>query len=142
MNETIALLQTCNAGVKTAVNSLENALRKAKDPEMTRELQRSLAAHRVLGTQLHSELDRRNCAGKEPSIMARTMAKGKMDLCWLMSPKDGTVAALVSDGCAMGIRTVCREGNRRPKADEAAHTLARRITETEHETVRRLEPYL
>ena len=26
MNETIALLQTCNAGVKTAVNSLENAL--------------------------------------------------------------------------------------------------------------------
>jgi len=142
MNETIALLQTCNAGVKTAVNSLENALRKAKSPEMTRELERSLAAHRALGSALHKELDQRRCSGKEPSLMARTMAKGKMDLRWALAPRDGTVAALVSDGCAMGIRTVCREGNRRPKADESAHALARRITETEHETVRRLEPYL
>ena len=142
MTETIALLQTCNAGVKTAVNSLENALRKTRNPELARELQRSLAAHRVLGSALHEELDRRSCTGKEPSAMARSMAKGKMDLCWAFAPRDGTVAALVSDGCAMGIRTVCREGNRRPMADEAAHALARRITETEHETVRRLEPFL
>ncbi len=142
MTETIALLQTCDAGVKTAVNSLENALRKAKNPEMARELQRSLEAHRVLGSTLHRELDQRRAEGKEPSAMARVMAKGMMDLRWALSPRDGTVACLVSDGCAMGIRTVCREGNRRPGADEAAHALARRITETEHETVRRLEPYL
>lgn len=142
MNETIALLQTCDAGVKTAVNSLENALRKSKSSGMTRELQRSLEAHRVLGNALHRELNRRQAREKEPSAMARVMARSTMNLRWMFAPEDSTVAELVSGGCAMGIRTVCREDNRRPGADEAAHDLARRITETEHETVRRLEPYL
>lgn len=142
MTETIALLQTCNSGVKTAVNSLENALRKAKGPGLTRELQRSLAEHRVLGNALHEQLQRHGAKGKEPSLMARTMAQGKMNLWYTFHPSDETVAALVCDGCNMGTRTVCHEDNCRPAADQAARDLARRITATERDTVRRLEPYL
>lgn len=142
MNQTIALLQTCNSGVKTAVNSLENALRKSKGAELTRELERSLATHRVLGNELHEQLQQRGATGKEPSAMARVMAQGKMNMKYLFSPTDETVAALVCDGCNMGTRTVCHEDNRRPDADEAARNLARRITATERETAQRLERYL
>lgn len=142
MTQTIALLQTCDAGVKTAVNSLENALRKTRDDGLRRQLQHSLAEHRVLGSELKQALTSRQAEGKAPSTMARVMAQGKMNLRYAFSPDDTTVAELVWDGCAMGARTVCREDNRRRGADEAAHDLARRITDVERRTARSLEPYL
>lgn len=142
MTQTIALLQTCDAGVKTAVNSLENALRKTQDEGLRRQLQRSLAEHRALGSELKQALEAEQAGGKPPSAMARVMAQGKMNLRYAFLPSDATVAELVWDGCAMGARTVCREENRRRDADHTAHDLARRITDVEHRTARSLEPYL
>lgn len=142
MTQTIALLQTCDAGVKTAVNSLENALRKTQDEGLRRQLQRSLAEHRALGSELKQALEAEQAGGKPPSAMARVMAQGKMNLRYALSPSDRTVATLVRDGCVMGERTLRRDERRCAGAAPAAHEMVARIAALERDTVCRVTPFL
>ena len=95
MTQTIALLQTCDAGVKTAVNSLENALRKTQDEGLRRQLQRSLAEHRALGSELKQALEAEQAGGKPPSAMARDGAgKDEPALCLFAQRHHGSRAGV------------------------------------------------
>ena len=140
--QTISLLQKCDAGVKIAVNSLENALRKTKDPGLARELEHALADHRVLNDSLRQRLAEAQAPGRAPGAMARAMAQGKMNLRYAFSPSDRTVATLVRDGCVMGERTLRRDERRCAGATPAAREMVARIAALERDTVCRVTPFL
>ena len=140
--QTIELLRQCNAGVKTAVNSIEAVLPRARDDGFTALLDHYLEKHEALGDQIHTALSKAGGHTRAPSAMARMMAGGKIGMKYAMHPNDATIADLMSDGCAMGVRKLCHVRNQCAGASGEARLLATRLIETENEMMSRMTPFL
>ena len=139
---TLQLLQACSAGIKTAVNSIEAVQPLVQDDAFAEILEDYLDRHEVLGDAVHAELSRLGVRPREPKAMARLMAGGKIRMKYAMHPADATVADLMSDGCAMGVRTLGRDCNRAAGASGRAMELAQQVMVTECEMMARMSPYL
>ena len=140
--QTIELLRSCDAGLKTAVNCMEELVDRAKAPELEELLTDYLEQNERLGNEVHSALQRAGGREKDPSTMARMMAWGKINMMYALHPSDETVADLTSEGCAMGIKSVSHSRNRCAQADEEAQKLAGRVVECEQALLEKLNPFL
>ncbi len=140
--DTVRLLRECNAGVKMGTNGLEQVSAQVKNKELQKLLQNSLKAHETLGDQTHKLLRSYGDQEKDPHPCARMMSKCKIAMKLRLSPKDETGAALIHDGCNMGIRSLCRYLNQFPTADKAARKLAQDLIDLETDLMIGLRPYL
>ena len=69
--DTIKLLNECNAGIKMAVESLDEVLDKAKNEKLISILKNSLEEHKKLGDLTHQKLNEFHDKDKEPSARQR-----------------------------------------------------------------------
>ena len=140
--DTIRLLCECNAGIKTGTISLERVSARIKNKELQKLLQESLKDHQTLGNQAHKLLNSYGSEEKDPHPCVRMMSKCKIAMEMRLSPKDQTGAALIHDGCSMGIRSLCKYLNQYPTADQEARTLAQDLIDLETDLMVSLRPYL
>ena len=111
--DTVELLKECDAGVKTAVKSLIDSL-----------------------------LAKCNKEGKDPSPMAQVMAWTKINMKIMADKNDKTIADLITDGCGMGIKTLCKYKNEYEHADKEAVDIAEKLIKLEDDLVYKLRRYL
>ncbi len=140
--DTIRLLRECNAGVKTGTISLERVSALVKNKDLQKLLLDSLKDHEKLGDEAHTLLNSYDTNEKDPHACVRMMCKCKIAMKMKMSPKDGTGAALIHDGCNMGIRSLCKYLNQYPTADQEAKNLTQRLIDLETDLMMKLRPYL
>ena len=140
--ETIRLLEQCDVGAKMAVAAIDDVLGRVSAPALRAHLEDSRALHVRLGREMTGLLRRFGCTPPEPGAMARGMAKMKTGVRLALYPADSTVAALMTDGCNMGIQSLSRSLNRHPEANTQSRELARRLIGIEEQMAGGLRTYL
>ncbi len=141
-NHTLELLRECDAGTKTAMNSIREVLGNINSAALRKALTDSLNKHEYIKNEIDAILCRMSEEGKEPNPMARMMSWMKINMQLLEKPDDKTVAKLMFDGCNMGIRQVSSYLNDFTEADSRSREIAERLIATEDELAGALREYL
>ena len=90
--DTIKLLNECNAGIKMAVESLDEVINKAKNEKLITLLKNSLEEHKKLGNLTHQKLNEFHDKDKEPSTIAKAMSWMSTNLKLLTGDVDEKIA--------------------------------------------------
>lgn len=141
-NDTIHLLKECDSGTKTAVNSIKEILDNVSSEKLLAILTDSVEEHEKIGDEVHLLLNELGEDGKDPAPMARAMSWMKINAKILADPSDATIAALMTDGCNMGIKQVSTYKNKYPTADSKAQSLAKKLITEEQHLLDELRDYL
>ncbi len=129
--DTVKLLKECDAGVKTAVNSIDEILSDIKSEDLRRIMDDSRLKHQSLGDEIHEELKSVDEKGKDPSPISRAMSWMKINFKMTEKPSDATIAELMYDGCSMGVKSLAKYLNRYGAADSASKGYAKHLIEIE-----------
>ena len=140
--DTIRLLRECDAGIKMGVSSIDDVLKYAKDDNLKETLSESKDKHEELQSEVDSLLDKYHDDGKEPNIMAKSMSAIKTNAKLALSENDETVADLITDGCNMGVKSLCKYLNQYKAADERSKDIAKRLVSIEETLGHDMRPYL
>lgn len=140
--ESIKLLQECDAGVKTALGSINEVIDKSVSPEMRSLLQKNVYEHEELGRDIGKLLYESNESGKSPNAMAKAMSWTKINAKLMNDNSDSTIADLMFDGCYMGVKKVSQYINQYPTAEISAKSVADRLIKTELNFADELRPFL
>lgn len=142
MENTINLLKECDAGTKTAVNSIKEVLDNVKSEELLSLLTEALHEHEDIGNEIADMLRENGGHGKDPNPMARVMSWMKINFKLLEKGDDKTIAALMVDGCNMGVKQLSSYLNEYEGADDKSKRLAKRLINSEEKLAKELKNYL
>ena len=133
--ETIRLLQECDAGVQMGIASIQEVLPYVKEEKIP-------AAVTWMQEEIGQKLEVNRDEGKEPNLMAKGMfwmkTKGKL----VLDESDATIADLMTDGCNMGTKSLHRCLNQYAEADEKAKDIAKRLINIEEKLTVDIRSYL
>ncbi len=141
-DDTIKLLKECNAGVKTAVTSIDHVLGKVESKSLERILLKNKQEHEELGDRAHTMLNACGKDEKDPSPMAKVMTTMMTEMKMMMDSSDEKVADLMYDGCNMGVKSLYRYLNQYGEASEEAKELTGNLISLESDLMSKLRPYL
>ena len=141
-NDTVYLLQECNAGVKMGVDAIDEVLGDVQNPTLRQLFQIGKEAHQRIGSDAHRMLNDYDAPGKDPNAMARGMSWLKTNWKMTMDDSDATVADLITDGCNMGVKSLNRYINQYPAANEQARQLTDELVQVEQQMAVSLSRYL
>ena len=137
--DTEKLIRECGSGTKMAVKSIDEVLDGVKDGELKKLLLKSKEEHDSLKDGIKGLLEKYDLEEKEPDTMAEAMSWLKINVKRMAG---GSIAGLMSEGCAMGIRSICGFINECPKAEDEAKDTAKRLVELESALERDLRKFL
>ncbi len=142
LQDTINLLKECDAGTKTAVNSIKEVLDNVENEQLLKKLTQCLHDHEDIGNEISEGLRQHGEHGKDPNPMARVMSWAKINFKLLEKGNDKTIAALILDGCNMGVKQLSTYLNEYACADESARKLTKRLISSEERLAEELKQYL
>ena len=142
-DDTIKLLNECNAGVKMGVESINEVIDRVKNDDLRNILNKYLEDNKNLGDKTHEYLNQFHDSGKEPSPIAKTMSWFKTNIKLLQgSDVDEQIADLMTDGCNMGIKSIYRYLNKYPNANNDVKGLAKDIIKSQEKFLDDLRIFL
>lgn len=141
-DDTIKLLNECNAGVKMGVQGIKEVIDHAQDKELLDILVKYLDDHQKLGDKTHKYLNKFHDDGKEPNAMASAMSWVKINFKLLQGNVDEQIADVMVDGCNMGIKSISRYLNKYPAASQEIKNLVHDIIELEENFALDLRKFL
>lgn len=139
---TIELLKECNAGVKMAVTSFDEVLDKIESEKLKNLIVESKTTHEKLGDETHVLLNQHHDSEKDPNPIAKAMSYMKTNMKMMQHPGDQEIADLITDGCNMGIKSLCKYLNKYTDADEKSKGIAREIIQVEEKLMVDLRQFL
>ena len=142
MENTINLLKECDAGTKTAVNSIKEVLDNVKSENLLTLLTEVLHEHEDIGNEIAETLREMGGHGKDPNPMAESMSWMKTTFKLGMNDTDNTVADLITDGCNMGVKSLNKYLNQYSNADKRAKDITKRLIDLEKSLQFKLESFL
>lgn len=140
--DTVRLLQECDAGVKLGIASINGMMEYAHSANLKRYLQDCITSHEKLEREIHTLLSDYEKDGKKPNPVAKGMAHMKTSLKLALNGSDRTVASLASDGCHMGIKTLSRYLNEYRLADETSKNITRSLIDQEEKLAYNIRRFL
>ena len=140
--DTIKLLRECDAGIKMGVDSINDVLPRVESKTLEEILKKSRTHHEELGTDIEKFLTEYHDDGKDPSLMAEAMSHMKTGMKMFADNSDATIADLMTDGCNMGIKSLCKYLNKYEAADERSKNITKKIVNIEEDLVRDLRLFL
>ncbi len=140
--DTIKLLRECDAGVKMGVKSIVDVIDHVESPKLKQLLHSCKDRHDELDKELQELLGKYEDEGKDPSLMAEAMSKIKTEMKLQMNDTDKTVADLMTDGCNMGVKSLCRYLNQYAAADEKSKDITKRLISLESDLATSLREFL
>lgn len=79
---------------------------------------------------------------KEPPAVASFMAWTKINVKMMADRSDNTIAELMSEGCSMGIRSLCKYRNEYGDVDKEISDITNRLIDIETDLVLKLREFL
>lgn len=140
--DSISLLQECNAGAKMGIKSLNEVMDDVCNPNLRQVLMQSRSEHEKIQNQTSSMLYEDQKMGKEPDKMATAMSWVKTNAKMMMNDSDQTIANLITDGCNMGVTSLNRYLNQYGDADMQAKNIAKDLISLEEQLSKDLRGYL
>ncbi len=140
--DTIKLLRECDAGVKMGVSAIDDTLEHVKDEKLKKILSDNKNEHEKLRSEIESLLSAYHDDGKEPNPIAKGMSHMKTNMKMGMDFSDSTIADLITDGCNMGVKSLCRYLNQYAAADEVSKDITKYLISLEEKLAKDLRDYL
>lgn len=125
--DTIKLLRECDAGIKMGISALDTSLQYVSSAKLKTKLENSMKENEKIKHDLQDLLHRYHDTGKEPALMAKSMASIKTNFKLAVNESDSTIADLITDGCNMGVKSLSRYMNKYKAADEKSKNIAKRL---------------
>ena len=142
VEDTIKILKECNAGTKTAVNSINQVIGDVNSKQLENLLTTNLARHEEIGNTTDNMLKEHGESGKDPSAMTRSMTWMTTSMKLMMDNSDHEIASLMIDGCNMGIKKVSEYVNKYQDASTESLDVATKLIKTEQKFMDDLRLYL
>ena len=140
--DTIRLLRECDSGTRMGAASIDEVLGFVKDEKLMKCLTECRQTHEKLREEIDGLLAEYRDEGKEPSGMAKGMSWLKIHAELLVDESDATVAAVMTDGCNMGVKSLSRYLNEYGAADEKAKAVCKRLIASEEKLAEELRTFL
>lgn len=143
MNEdTIYLLRECNAGCKSATNSMEQVKPYISNEKLLSTINEYNDKHIKLGDECHQMLNEYNEEEKDPQITAKAFSWISTEMKLMMNNDTHKIADIMIDGCNMGIKSVSKYINKYEAASNESMNLAKKLVKIEQEFMNVMLEYL
>ncbi|RGZ00613.1 hypothetical protein [Clostridium sp. AM58-1XD] len=140
--ETIMLLQECDAGIQMGISAIDNVLEYVCDETLKHYLMNYKDEHVAIQEELQKLLDDYHDKGKEPNTAAKSMSWLKINVKLVMNESDGTIADLITDGCNMGVKSLYKYLNQYNDADEESRDITKRLIKLEERLTEDMRQFL
>lgn len=140
--DTINLLKECSSGVKMGIDGINSVIEKVDDKKLLFILEKYLKDHEKLEEKIEKELKKFNDDEKEPNPLAKAMSWAKVNMKLIKGEHDKTIADLMTEGCNMGIKSICRYMNEYDLAMESIKGLCYDLVEIEENFSKDLRSFL
>ena len=141
-NDTIKLLNECNAGIKMGVQGINEVIDETENKQLLDVLNKYLQDHKKLGDKTHEYLNRFHDSDKEPNPIATAMSWVKINFKLLQGNIDEQIADVMTDGCNMGIKSIARYLNKYPAALQEVKDLSHDVIKLEERFALDLRKFL
>lgn len=143
MNEdTINLLKECNAGCKSATNSMEQVKSYIENKNLKAIIDNYNHKHIKIGDECHEMLDKYHEEEKDPQAIAKAFSWISTEMKLIIKGNSNEIADIMIDGCNMGIKSVSRYINKYKNASNESVDLGKSIVKIEQEFMNELLAYL
>lgn len=140
--DTVRLLRECDAGIKMGIASIDDVLDYVHDSDFKKLLSDCKSENEKLGIEIGELLNKYQDEGKDPNPVAKSMSWMKTNVKLIMNESDKTIADLITDGCNMGVKSLCRYLNQYEAADEHSKDIAKRLIHLEQTLAADMQNYL
>lgn len=142
INDTIKLLKECNAGCKSATNSMEQVQQYIANEDLKSLINEYNDKHIKLGDECHQMLNELDKDEKDPNPMAKAFSWISTELKLMLDDDSHKIADIMIDGCNMGIKSVSKYINKYKTASNESMELAKKLVKIEQEFMSELLKYL
>jgi hypothetical protein len=143
MNEdTIYLLRECNAGCKSATNSMEQVKSYISNKKLMSVISEYNDKHIKLGDECHQMLNEYDEGEKDPQVTAKAFSWISTEMKLMMNNDTHKIADIMIDGCNMGIKSVSKYINKYEAASNESMSLAKSLVKIEQEFMNEMLEYL
>ena len=143
MNEdTIYLLRECNAGCKSATNSMEQVKPYISNEKFLSIINDYNDKHIKLGDECHKILNEYNEEEKDPKVTAKAFSWISTEMKLMMNNDTHKIADIMIDGCNMGIKSVSKYIDKYEAASNESINLAKKLVKMEQEFMNVMLEYL
>lgn len=140
--DTIELLKECDAGCNMAIESMEQINRYVTNDQLKALITKYNGAHIKLEEDIHRLLNNMGEEGQEPSPLERMGAWAQTELKMSMNGDIKKAADILTNGCNMGIKSLCEYKNTYKTADEKSVALCEKLCDIESHMVEDLQTFL
>ena len=140
--DTVELLKECDAGCKMAIDSMEQISRYVSDDKLKSIIRKYNDAHIKLEKDIHRLLNTIGEEDKDPNAMAKASSWLQSEVKMMMRCDAKQAAHLLTDGCNMGIKSLCEYKNEYAAADDKSVQICEKICDMETKMVYELQPFL
>ncbi len=140
--DTVRLLRECDSGIKMGIKSIDDCLPHVTSQRLKGAMLVCKDEHNRMKKEIHGILDRYHDGGKDPNMIITGMSKMKTRMKLMMSDTDKTVASLMTDGCNMGIKSLCSFLNKYKAASEESKNITKRLITTEEQLEKDIRKFL
>lgn len=142
MNDTISLLEEVDSGCKMAIDSMNRIGIYGMDGKLSSVIDHYKYKHMELQKQADDMLRQNGAAGKEPGVMAATMARVTAGVKMFVRDDNNQVAKIMMDGCNMGIQSIAESINKYKQASKESIGLAKSLIKAEEDFMCDLKQFL
>lgn len=140
--DTINLLKECDAGAKMGIDGINRVINKTENKKLKSLLEKYLKDHEKLEGKIQEELKKFKDEEKDPSPLAKAMSWVKINVKLIKGEHDKVIADLMTEGCNMGIKSICRYLNEYSSAMEGIKGLCYDLVEIEENFSKDLRKFL
>lgn len=140
--DTVELLKECDAGCKMAIDSMEQINSFVNDDQLKSIITKYNGEHIKLKEDIHRMLNNIGAEGKEPNLMAKASSWLQSEVKMTMNGGAKQAAHLLTDGCNMGVTSLCEYKNAYKAADEKSVALCEKLCELETRMATDLQKFL
>ena len=140
--DTIKLLKECDASTKMGIDGIQGVIDKVENKQLLSILEKYLKDHEKLEEKIQKELNKYYDTEKHPNPIAKAMSWVKINVKLIKGEHDHVVADLMTEGCNMGIKSVCRYMNQYSTAMEGIKALCYDLIELEENFAKDLRKFL
>lgn len=140
--DSIKLLNKINLGCDMAIDAMEEIIKVIDDKRMLDLTKKYNDAHIKIKDIAHRMLNEAGETEQEPSVFAKMFAQMQSKMKLLMRDDIHEAAGILTDGCHMGIKSLCEYKNTYIDADEKSVDLCDKLIEVEKKMLDELQPLL
>ena len=140
--DTVELLKECDAGCKMAIDSMEQIGKYVTNDQLKTLIKKYNGEHIKLEEEIHRILNNLGEEEGEPNPIAKASSWVQSEVKMMIKGDTHQAASLLTDGCNMGIKSLCEYKNEYKAADEKSVNMCDKVCETEKRMTDDLKKFL